>query len=157
VSVVTDPKAAHASGIPHAECLVGFAEAAVADMAGDVGVDDESAARDLPAWRDRVRGELSPEALVDAAAVVANFQRMVRIADGTGIALDTPVNLLTHEIRADLGIDGFASAGHTRSTGPLGRLAGRALRPLALSVMRFMGTRRQARERSSAGPDGRRR
>ena len=34
--------------------------------------------------RDKVRGEMGDEQLVDAIAIAGNFQRMVRIADGTG-------------------------------------------------------------------------
>jgi hypothetical protein len=38
--------------------------------------------------RDKLRAASSAEALVDAAAVAGNFQRMVRIADSTGIPID---------------------------------------------------------------------
>jgi hypothetical protein len=39
--------------------------------------------------RDKLLAASSAEVLVDAAAVAGNFQRMVRIADSTGIPLDS--------------------------------------------------------------------
>jgi len=130
--------AVRTSGVEHAETLVGFAERVVAAMSGD-----GERARELPDWRERVRRELGARGLVDASAVVANFERMVRIADGTGIPLDTPVRLMTGEMRADLGIDRFASARQTPPTGAAGRLLGRALRPLAIPLMRLLGRARR--------------
>ncbi|MBT3833405.1 MAG: hypothetical protein HOB98_12820 [Gammaproteobacteria bacterium] len=34
--------------------------------------------------------------------VIANCQRMVRIADGTGVPLDTPMAMITHGLRENL-------------------------------------------------------
>jgi hypothetical protein len=82
-AAVTDDAAAAGSGIDHAETLLAFAEATVK------GSDTE-----LARARTRLQDELGPECLVDAAAVVSNFERMVRIADSTGIPLDTPVNVM---------------------------------------------------------------
>ena len=59
-------------------------------------------------------------ALVDAAAVVGNFERMVRIADGTGIPLDKPVAMVSADMREELGLDAksvaarFTSESHTK-------------------------------------------
>ena len=132
VAAVTDDAAAAGSGIAHAPVLLAFAEAAVK------GSDDA-----LAAARDRVRSELGPEQLVDAAAVVSNFERMVRIADATGIPLDTPVNAMSADLRADLGIDDYASSAHTPGLGALGRFLGRSLRPLALLAFRLIGWKRR--------------
>src|SRR5262249_50954676 len=55
--------------------------------------------------RTRVQAELGVEELVDAAAVVSNFERMVRIADATGIALDRPLEEVSTGLRAELGLD----------------------------------------------------
>jgi hypothetical protein len=82
------------SGVAHAGALVAFAEAIVGD-------DDEA----LASARADVLGEIGPEALVDAAAVASNFMRMVRIADSTGISLDAPMEVLSQDLRAELGID----------------------------------------------------
>ena len=46
----------------------------------------------------------------DAAAFVGNFQRMVRIADGTGIQLDEIAEVPSRAFRGRMGIDEFASA-----------------------------------------------
>ena len=51
--------------------------------------------------------------LVDAAGVAANFQRMVRIADATGIPVDQMDTELSREIRSTLGLERFASARNT--------------------------------------------
>ncbi len=49
--------------------------------------------------------KLGVEALVDAAAVIGNFERMTRIADGTGIPLGDTLAAVTVDIREDLGLD----------------------------------------------------
>ena len=53
------------------------------------------------------------EVVVDAAGVIANFERMTRIADGTGIPLDAAPQLASHDFREALGLNAFASAGNT--------------------------------------------
>ena len=69
----------------------------------------------------QIRGELSAsitgEGLVDAAAIIGNFQRMVRIADGTGIPLDKPVAVLSAGVREELGLNNFGSANLTPKVG----------------------------------------
>ena len=130
VSAVTDDAAAAGSGIAHAETLLAFAEAAVK------GSDDE-----LVAARDQLLAKLGPDCLVDAAAVVSNFERMVRIANSTGIPLDPPMNAISEDLRADLGLDEFRSSAHTPEIGAVGRLLARILEPLALPVLRLIGRR----------------
>ncbi len=128
VHVVTDGKAAADSGVAHAKRLVGFAEAAV-------GSDDRALAHARRALLD----DLGPAALVDAAAVVGTFERMVRIADATGIALDAPLELLTEDIRRDLDLRRFAASANTPLPGALKRAAGRLARPLAHVLLRVAG------------------
>jgi len=130
VAAVTEDAAAAGSGIAHAGSLAAFAEAAVAG--------DEAR---LAAARQGVLDALGAEALVDAAAVVGNFERMTRIADATGIPLDPPVKALTQDIRSDLGLDDFGSARNTPPLGGLGRIAGRVLRPIAVRALRLVGFR----------------
>ena len=65
---------------------------------------------------------------MDAVAVIGNFQRMVRIADGAGIPLDTPMALMSADLRAELGYNGLGSAKNTPETGRVMRW----LRPLML-------------------------
>ncbi len=50
------------------------------------------------------------EVVADAAGVIGNFMRMVRIADGTGIPIDDYFDEPGRDIRAQLGIDSFSSA-----------------------------------------------
>jgi hypothetical protein len=85
-------------GIPHGALLVEFAEAVLGD-------DDDR----LDRARARLRATLGDEALVDAAAVVANFNAIDRIADATGIPIDPERVELTADLRAELGIDAFAA------------------------------------------------
>lgn len=110
--------------------LLAFADAAVAG--------DEAT---LAAARQALLDAMGAEALVDTAAVVGNFERMTRIADSTGIPLDSPVTAMTQDIRGELGIDDFGSSRNTPPLSAVGRFLGRALRPLALRVMPLLGYR----------------
>ena len=49
-------------------------------------------------------------AMIDSATVIANFQHMVKVADGTGIPLDAPVVMGTAGIREERGINKVESA-----------------------------------------------
>ena len=86
------------AGIEHGACLTGFVDAA---MRGD--------AAELATARDALRDAAGSAALVDAAGVLGNFERMVRIADGTGIPLDGVASALSSDFRQDLGLDDFRS------------------------------------------------
>ncbi|MCP4004541.1 MAG: hypothetical protein GY725_10130 [bacterium] len=115
------------SGVPGERVLIDFIDAAMGT--GDADLADARAA---------VRRELGVEALVDAAAVLGNFERMVRIADGTGIPLDDKVAMMSVDMREELGIDDFGSASETPPVTGLKRLVARALQPVLVPVMRFM-------------------
>ena len=91
-----DYEAAAASGVEHGAILIAFAEAMVGD--------DDAALRQA---RHRVIEVMSPEALVDAAGVASNFERMVRIADATGIPLDARMEGLTKPARDSLDLERF--------------------------------------------------
>ena len=74
------------------------------------------AQRDGPALgvaRQTLLEAAGPEVLVDAAGVAANFQRMVRIADATGIPYDDIGSEMGKQIRKDLNLDPFVSAQHS--------------------------------------------
>lgn len=103
LQVITQGTTATPSGVPHGETLLAFAEAVVGE--------DEAV---LAHARQRVLDELGPATLVDAAAIAANFERMVRIADSTGIPLDTVVYEKTKEEREALQLEQFGSAANTR-------------------------------------------
>jgi hypothetical protein len=102
-------------GVKHARELTAFAEAAVSRDAAA-----------LARARDALRAKAGSAALVDAAGVIGNFERMTRIADATGIPLDAAVELASADFRGALGLDAYASASNT-SPAPLWR---RALAPL---------------------------
>ena len=128
-----------ASGVPHADVLVAFAEAMVAAEPAQ-----------LDGARERLRSRLGWEVVVDTAAVASNFERMVRIADSTGIALDAPVEILTRDIRAALGVDRFGSAANTPRPGRVARMAGNVARPLLRLL--FLSLGRHVRRRTTPGP-----
>ena len=80
------------SGVPHGLELVAFANAIV------------TGAQTLPQSRDAVIEALGAEAMVDAAGVVSNFERMVRIADSTGIELGDRLEQASADVRDTLGL-----------------------------------------------------
>ena len=114
------------SGLPGGEALTGFAEAAV-----------RGEPEAIAAARERLRAELGDAATVDAAAVVGNFDRMVRIADGTGIPLDKLAAMVSADVRADLGIDDFGGAQNTAPIRGLERAAGKLLSRMLPLVLRY--------------------
>ena len=95
---MTDHEAAATSGVEHGAVLIAFAEA----MAGE---DDAALAR----ARQAVVEVLGAEAMVDAAGVASNFERMVRIADSTGIPLDERMEVLSKPVRDKLHLERFAA------------------------------------------------
>ena len=82
--------------------LARFAEAVV------LGTD-----ADVEAVRSDVIEAVGPEGFVDAAGVIGNFERMVRIADGSGIPLDEMGMSMSSEIRQELGLNSFPTAVNT--------------------------------------------
>lgn len=82
-------------GVPHAAELLVFASAAT------------SPARDQTALmvaRERLASAMGEAAMVDAAAVVANFEMMTRLADGTGAVLH---NIASIRAGTEVGADAF--------------------------------------------------
>jgi len=69
-----------------------------------------------------------PAVLADAAGVAANFQRMVRIADAIGIPVDDMAGEFGQQVRRELGIARFASAGHSLAD------AGQSPAPVSLPI-----------------------
>ena len=101
------------AGIPAEKELINFAEAAF-------NTDKQAIAM----ARTQLAETIGAAAMIDSAAVIANFQRMVRVADGTGIPLDTPVAMVTAGIREELGINNFGSASNTPALGFFQRVLG---------------------------------
>jgi len=85
----------HEVGVPHARELLAFADAAVAFDAA-------------PA-RTALLDAVGEAALIDAAAVIAGFNGIVRIADAMGIPLEPAKAEQSAEWRGTLGIDRYAS------------------------------------------------
>ena len=86
------------SGVEHGAVLIAFAEAMVRD--------DDAVLRRT---RHDVIEVLGPEAMVDAAGVASNFERMVRIADATGIPLGERMAGLTKGVRDHLQLERFTA------------------------------------------------
>lgn len=112
-------------GVPHSPDLLSFTNAV------QIGEPD------LAAARARLSQSVGDEALLEAAATIAVFNGLVRVADGTGIQLDGGVFAVSAHDRARLGIDRFAGAANTsntttssasdiRATLPIGQLFGNA-------------------------------
>lgn len=85
------------SGVTREAELLAFADAALG-AAGDI---DEA--------RSAVVAALGTEAMTDAAAVIAGFDAITRVADGSGIPLEPARAEATAEWRASLGIDAYWS------------------------------------------------
>ena len=85
--------------IPHGGLLVGFADAVL-------GTDD----RCLADTQASIRAAMGDAALVDAAAIVATFNAIDRVADATGIPIEDAKAQSTADIRAALGINAFAES-----------------------------------------------
>ena len=87
------------AGLPHGAELIAFADA--------VGGFDEEA---LGAARDRLRASAGDAFMLDAAAVLANFEMMTRVADGTGARFPTETAAHRAALHERLDISGFTSA-----------------------------------------------
>ena len=64
---------------------------------------------DLEPIRQEVAAAVGEAGLVDAAAVCANFNMMVRIADGTGTPLDEGTVEISDEFREELALNDLPS------------------------------------------------
>ena len=84
-------------GVPQGWLLMEYAAAVLAS--------EEASRAEL---HRRIVAELGEAALVDAAAVVAIFNAVVRIADATGIPLEAAKAEASRDLRACLAIDRFA-------------------------------------------------
>ena len=86
------------TGVPCGALLIAFAEAVL-------GTNDAVLRSARAALRDR----MGDAALVDAAATVASYNSVVKVADATGIPLDTETAEATADLREDLGIGTYTS------------------------------------------------
>ncbi len=117
--------------VAHAKTLMHFAESFARR--------DEAA---LTEARAALLAEAGPDVLVDTAAVAANFQRMVRIADSTGIPLDERNVALSASVREELDLQRFASAQNTPKASLKLRLLSLVARPMAKRMIKKMEAQR---------------
>lgn len=82
------------SGVAHGEVLSAFAAA----------VTEYEDTTELARAREALTAVMGSEAMVDAAGVASNFERMVRIADATGIELGEALEQASADVRATLGV-----------------------------------------------------
>ena len=86
-------------GVSAAAELIAFAEAAIAGEAEKIAL-----------ARSAVVAHLGEPAMIDAAAVIAGFDGITRVADATGIPLEPARAADTVDLRAQLGLERFVAA-----------------------------------------------
>lgn len=89
-----------AIGVPHGAVLIEYGEAVLRGDEQRRALAREALYRDLGA-----------AALVDAAAIVASFNAVVKLADGSGIPLEDYKAKATAGLREELGLERFNQAG----------------------------------------------
>ena len=127
LQMINGDDSASAGDILYGKALAKFAEA----VAGR----DEAA---LETARNALLEEAGAAVLVDAAGVAGNFQRMVRIADSTGIPLDERNVVLTYGVAKELDLRRFASADNTPPSGLKEKLLSLVARPMAKRMIKKM-------------------
>jgi hypothetical protein len=98
---LADPNCKEIAGLKHSRTLIEYADVF---MSRDVD--------QLAIVCEKLEKEMGANKLVDASGVASNFQRMVRIADGTGIPLD-PGSEEELDIVEQLGLGEYESAKNT--------------------------------------------
>ena len=95
------------SGVPAAAELIAFTEAAVRG-------------EDLDETRDGLVSIVGGRGAGQAAATVAAFSGLVRVADATGIPVDAGLAAASVSLRRDLALDSFGGAANTDLAGVVG-------------------------------------
>ena len=131
--VVNGDASASEGDIEHGQLLMEFAEAFASR--------NEEA---LATTRNALLEGAGAEVLVDSAAVAANFQRMVRIADSTGIPLDERNAILSYSVVKKLHLDRFESARNTPQGGLKRRLLSLIAKPLAIHKLKKLAEEKSA-------------
>ena len=101
---LTDPSCTKIEGIPHSQVLLRFVDAFM-------GATDDA----LTAAREALVQEMGAAAMVDTVGITSNFQRMVRIADSTGIPpIYFGMDELAEELNDKLGLNDYVSSPKSR-------------------------------------------
>ena len=100
---ITDPSRKEIRGIPNSRELLQFTDACM-------GKDED----EKTAARQSLIDKMGAAAMIDAAGVISNFQRMVRIADTTGIPTDGPLQIMSEELCEQLGMNQYVSAANSK-------------------------------------------
>lgn len=93
------------ANVDQGELLVRFAESAVRNDS------------DLDFARSNLESAIGASGVVEAAATVSAFEGLNRIADATGIQLDSGLADESVDFRRTLGLDGYAGARSTELNG----------------------------------------
>lgn len=88
--------------VPHGKIIARFGEAVL-----------QGSDSTLEEARNALIEAVGGDGFVDAAGVVGHFERLVRVADATGIPLDAAAAEATVDIREDLGINSYGMADRT--------------------------------------------
>lgn len=115
--------------VPHGAALTRLTDAVLDD-------DDDDG---LTAARDELTTAVGAAGLIDTCAIISTFQKMVRLADATGIPLDTATEMASRQLRKQIGLDEFGSARNTPAPGLIQRVAARVLGPMSPRVIRYLG------------------
>ena len=133
LGMINGDASASAGDIEHGHLLMNFAQAFASR--------NEEA---LATARNALLEGAGAGVLVDSAAVAANFQRMVRIADSTGIPLDESNAALSYSVVKTLHLDRFESAKNTPQGGLKRRLLSLIAKPLAKRMFKKIGEEKPA-------------
>ena len=114
-------------GVPYGLQLMKFGESLASG--------DEAA---LAGSRQRLFDAAGPAVLVDAAAVAANFQRMVRLADAAAIPVDNVTVAISANVRKKLDLGRLHTSQNTPPPTFMQRLQGVFIRAVAPFLMRRM-------------------
>lgn len=93
-------------GVPASAALLAFTNAV--ELGGDID-----------GTRAELENEIGTEAAMQAAATIAVFNGLVRVADGTGIRLDDGVFTVSAHDRELLGINRYAGAANSADARPM--------------------------------------
>ena len=118
------------SSVPYSAGLMRFAQAVA-------GRDP----RHIAETRQALFDEAGNDVVVDAAGVAGNFQRMVRIADSTGIPVDERMNALSSGIQKQLDLRRFRSAQNTPQSSLLQRMVNIPKGALMRRMVKLRGRR----------------